>query len=40
MGQNTGSDWHPTVVNLLVLVMLELVGYSILRFVFRNAGIG
>lgn len=36
MGQNNGSDWHPTVVNLLVLVFLELIGYAILRYVFQN----
>lgn len=36
MGLNSG-DWHPTVVNLLVLVLLEIVGYAVLRYVFRAA---
>ena len=31
------SDWHPTVVNLVVLIMLEMVAYAVLRFVFRQA---
>jgi hypothetical protein len=34
---NTSGDWHPTVVNLLVLVLLELVAYACLRYVFREA---
>lgn len=35
---NPGSGaWHPTVVNLLVLVALELAAYSVLRYVFREA---
>lgn len=33
----SSSDWHPTVVNLLILVLLELVGYAVLRYVFRAA---
>ena len=38
MNMNQGSgDWHPTVVNLLVLVLLELVAYATLRYVFREA---
>lgn len=36
MGQNTGSDWHPTVVNLIVLILLELIGYGVLRFVLAK----
>lgn len=36
MNQTSGT-WHPTVVNLLVLVLLELVGYAVLRYVFREA---
>jgi hypothetical protein len=35
-GQSVG-DWHPTVVNLLVLIVLELVAYAALRYVFRSA---
>lgn len=34
---STSGDWHPTVVNLLVLVLLELVAYGTLRYVFRSA---
>lgn len=37
MNPNGGGAWHPTVVNLLVLIALELAGYSLLRYVFRNA---
>ncbi len=33
----TLRDWHPTVVNLLVLILLELVAYAVLRYVFRAA---
>ncbi len=36
MTPTTGA-WHPTVVNLLVLVALELAAYSVLRYVFREA---
>lgn len=36
MGQNNGSDWHPTVVNLMVLIILELIGYGVLRYVLRQ----
>lgn len=36
-GNNSGSDWHPTVVNLLVLIGLELIGYTVLRYVFRES---
>lgn len=32
-----GGDWHPTVVNLAVLILLELVAYAGLRYVFRKA---
>ncbi len=35
-GQSVG-DWHPTVVNLIVLIVLELVAYAALRYVFRSA---
>lgn len=35
--QNSGSDWHPTVVNLLVLIVLELLAYGLLRSVFNKA---
>ena len=30
------SDWHPTVVNLLVLIVLELAGYAALRYVLNK----
>lgn len=29
------KGWHPTVANLLVLVVLELVAFAALRRVFR-----
>lgn len=31
------GDWHPTVVNLLILVILELFAYAGLRYLFRSA---
>jgi hypothetical protein len=31
----TTKGWHPTVANLLVLIVLELVAFSALRRVFR-----
>lgn len=30
------KTWHPTVVNLLVLVVLEIGAYALLRFSFRQ----
>ena len=30
------TDWHPMVVNLLILVLLELVGYAVLRYVINK----
>lgn len=35
----SASDWHPTVVNLLVLVLLELVGYAVLRYAITKVGV-
>ena len=37
MNPQQGSTWHPTVVNLIVLIALELVAYGILRAVFSKA---
>ena len=37
MNPSANGTWHPTVVKILVLVALELAGYSLLRYVFRNA---
>lgn len=31
------GQWHPTVINLVVLVFLELGAYVALRYVFRHA---
>lgn len=31
----TTKGWHPTVANLLVLIVLELVAFAALRRVFR-----
>lgn len=39
MAQNSGGDWHPTVVNLLVLLVLEVIGFALLRKVLSSAGI-
>jgi hypothetical protein len=30
------GQWHPTVINLVVLVLLELGGYVALRYAFRH----
>ena len=30
-------QWHPTVVSLLVLILLEILGYGVLRWAFRTA---
>lgn len=30
-----GSQWSPTVANLLVLVVLEVVAFAALRYAFR-----
>lgn len=37
MNPQSGSTWHPTVVNLVVLIALELLAYGILRTVFSKA---
>lgn len=34
---STLTDWHPTVINLVVLILLELVAYASLRYLFRTA---
>jgi hypothetical protein len=31
------ADWHPTVINLLVLIVLEMAAYAALRWAFRTA---
>jgi hypothetical protein len=31
------GEWHPTVVHLVGLVILETIAYGLLRYVFRNA---
>ncbi len=31
----TAKGWHPTVANLLVLIVLELLAFAALRRVFR-----
>lgn len=30
------DGWHPTVVNLLVLVVLEVGAYALMRYAFRG----
>jgi hypothetical protein len=39
VANNNGGDWHPTVVNLLVLLVLEVIGFALLRKVLSQAGI-
>jgi hypothetical protein len=31
-----GKGWSPTVVNLLVLVVLEVVAFGVIRYVFKR----
>jgi hypothetical protein len=31
------APWHPTVINLVVLILLEMVAYAALRYAFRTA---
>ena len=31
------TPWHPTVLNLVVLIILEMVAYAALRYAFRTA---
>jgi hypothetical protein len=31
------APWHPTVLNLVVLILLEMVAYALLRYAFRTA---
>lgn len=33
---STGTTWSPTVANLVVLVVLEIVAYCALRWSFRT----
>lgn len=33
----TAKDWHPTVVNLLILIVLEIIAFGALRYAFRTA---
>lgn len=37
MNAYSPSQWHPTVVNLAILIVIELAAYSVLRYVFRTA---
>lgn len=30
-------DWEPTVLNLVILIVLETVAFGLLRYVFRSA---
>lgn len=36
-GNAAGGTWTPTVVNLVVLVVIEIAAYAALRYVFRTA---
>jgi hypothetical protein len=31
------SDWHPTVLNLAILIVLEMAAYAAFRYAFRTA---
>jgi hypothetical protein len=33
----TAKDWQPTVVNLLILIILEMLAFAGLRYAFRQA---
>ena len=32
------GSWHPTVVNLGILVVVELIAYAALRYAFNKIG--
>lgn len=34
---SAGAMWTPTVANLVVLIVLEIVAYCLLRWAFRTA---
>lgn len=36
MSGNSGSQWNPTVANLLVLVVIEMVAFAAIRYLFRK----
>lgn len=35
-GAGDAKSWSPTVANLLVLVVLEMVAFSVIRYVFKR----
>lgn len=35
-GALSADAWHPTIINLLVLVLLEIAAYAGLRYAFRS----
>jgi len=36
-GSSSNQQWHPDVVSLLVLIVVEIAAYSVLRWAFRTA---
>jgi hypothetical protein len=32
-----GADWHPTIVSLMVLIVVEMAAFAALRYAFRTA---
>jgi hypothetical protein len=36
-GSASPKDWQPTVLNLVILIVLETVAFGLLRYVFRSA---
>lgn len=36
MDPNQGSQWSPTVANLLVLIVIEMAAYAVISYVFRK----
>jgi hypothetical protein len=36
-GGGGAGQWHPTVMNLMVLIALEVVAFGALRWAFRSA---
>jgi hypothetical protein len=36
-GMTGSQQWHPDVVSLLVLIVVEIAAYGVLRWAFRTA---
>ncbi len=34
--QGGAAQWSPTVANLLVILVIEIVGFAVIRYMFRR----